>query len=264
MTATTAADPGQVVALARTCAAESSRIWSLRATWWLVAATSLAVLGVATLFGYDVSDDLDRPDFTAWVAGQFAGMFGLFGIAATALVLAASDYGTGGIVPTLQWTPSRTRLLLARVGVVAGTCTLVGLVLVTGAAVVVWRFAPQVGLPVGEGLGSLAGTAFVYGCSSLLAAGLGLLLRNTGGGLVAVLALVLVLPLLCAIIGTTWSVDVAELLPGSGALHLLLEDGPGGPLETMTTHSARVVLGCWAAAAVLAGGWRLLRTDADR
>ena len=229
-----------------------------------MAATSLAVLGVATLFGYDISDDLDEPEFTAWVAGQFAGMFGLFGIAATALVLTTSDYGSGGIVPTLQWTPRRSRLLVARVVVVAGTCTLVGLALVTLAATIVWRFAPQLGLPAGEGVEVLAGTAFVYGCASALAAGLGLLLRNTGGGLVSVLALVLVLPLLFAIIGTEWSVTLAELLPGSGALHLLLEDGPGGPLETMTTGSARVVLGSWAAGALVVGGWRLLRTDADR
>jgi hypothetical protein len=263
MSAVAAADPGPASALLRTCAAESSRVWSLRSTWWLVAATSLAVLGVATLFGYDVSDDLDQPELTAWVAGQFAGMFGLFGIAATALVLTTSDYGSGGIVPTLQWTPRRSRLLAARVGVVVGTCTAVGLVLVTLAATVVWRFAPQLGLPLGEGLEALAGTAFVYAGASALAAGLGLLLRNTGGGLVSVLALVLVLPLLFAIIGTSWSLTLAELLPGSGALHLLLVDGPGGPVE-MTTGAARVVLGSWAVGALVIGGWRLLATDADR
>ena len=43
-------------------------------------------------------------------------------------------------------------------------------------------------------------------------------------------------------------------------MHLIFEEGPEG----MTVTSARVTLVCWAAGAMLLGGWRLLTRDADR
>ncbi len=58
-------------------------------------------------------------------------MFALFGIVAMAVVTSTADYGTGGIVATLQWTPRRVVLLTARTGVILATTTVLGLGLVT-------------------------------------------------------------------------------------------------------------------------------------
>jgi len=90
---------------------------------------------------------------------------------------------------------------------------------------------------------------------------LGLALRSTAGALVTVIALVLVLPLLVAQLPYEWTTTLAAHLPGSGALFLIFGEGPR---DDMTTTSARLTLAAWATGALLAGGWRLLRSDANR
>jgi ABC-2 type transport system permease protein len=71
---------------------------------------------------------------------------------------------------------------------------------------------------------------------------------------------VLVLPFFLAQLPYEWSLDVATVMPGSGALFLIFGEGPS---EDMTTTSARLTLAAWAVGALLAGGWRLLRSDAN-
>lgn len=58
-----------------------------------------------------------------------------------------------------------------------------------------------------------------------------------------------------------WAIDLSAALPGSRALSLVVGDGPS---DHMTTTFARLTLTAWALAALVAGGWRLLGTDATR
>ncbi len=247
-------------ALTRSTHAESSRIWSVRSSWILAVVTALAVVGFGTLVGYTSDPSEVSSGSTAWDGGQMSGMFALFGILAFSAVTATADYGTGGIIPTLQWTPRRGLLLAARTGVIVATGTLIGLLSGAAASIMVWMFLPELGLPAGDGASVLGGLAFVHATGALMAVGLGLLLRSTAGALVTVIALVLVLPLLLAQLGYSWSTTVAAHLPGAGALFLIFGEGPS---EDMTTTSARLTLAAWAAGAIAAGGWRLLRADAN-
>jgi ABC-2 type transport system permease protein len=50
-------------------------------------------------------------------------------------------------------------------------------------------------------------------------------------------------------------------MPGSNALYLIFGEGPR---DDMSVASSRLILAAWAVAALAAGGWRLLRTDANR
>jgi ABC-2 type transport system permease protein len=249
--------------LARAGRAEWARIWSVRSSWILVLATAVVVVGIGALIGHDVAGNPSGvpADATAWDGSRPTGMFALFGILALSVVTSTADHATGGIVPSLQWTPRRGVLLAARTGVIVATATLVGVLLVAAATSVLWAFFPSVGLPVGEGVTDLGGLAFVFATGALLAVGLGLALRSTAGGLVSVIALVLVLPMLVAQLPYDWALSLSARLPGSGALYLIFGEGP---LDDMTVTSARLTLATWAGAALLAGGWRLLRTDANR
>jgi ABC-2 type transport system permease protein len=249
--------------LARTGRAEWSRIWTVRSSWVLALVTALAVLAIGTVIGSDVAaDPASAPaDATAWDGGRPTAMFALFGVLALAVVTSTADHGTGGIVPTLQWTPRRGLLLAARAGVVVATTTLMGVASVAAASTVVHAFLPALELPPAEGLALLAGLAFVYATAALLAVGLGLALRSTAGGLVTVIALVLVLPPLLGNLPYGWAVDLSALMPGSSAVHLIFGDGPS---DEMTVTSSRLTLAAWGSAALLAGGHRLLRADADR
>jgi hypothetical protein len=248
---------------ARTGRAEWRRIWTVRSSWVLALVTAVVVVGIGTIVGHDAANDPSTVprDASAWHGGRPTAMFALFGILALAVVTATADHGTGGIVPTLQWTPRRGVLLAARVGVIVATATLLGVLVVTAASVVVWAQLPELGLPPGDGAAILGGVSFVLAGGALLAVGLGLALRSTAGGLVSVIALVLVLPMLFAQLPYEWSVELSARLPGSGALYLIFGEGP---TDDMTTTSARLTLAAWAVAALLAGGWRLLRADADR
>lgn len=249
--------------LTRTSRAEWSRITSVRSSWIFFLVTAVAVIGIAAIIGYDVADDPSGvpADATAWDGGQPTSMFALFGILALSVVTSTADHATGGIVPTLQWTPRRGVLLAARAGVIVVTTTLLGLLLMTAASVVIWVFLPELGLPLTDGAQVLGGVAFVYASGALLSVGLGLLLRSTAGALVTVIALVLVLPPLLANLPYDWAVNVSASMPGSNALYLIFGEGPR---DDMTVASSRLILTAWAVAALTAGGWRLLRTDANR
>ena len=249
--------------LARTSRAEWSRIWSVRSSWILALVTAVAVVGLGTIIGFDTADDPSGvpDDATAWDGGQLTGMFALFGILAMAVVTSTADHGSGGIVPSLQWTPRRGVLLAARAGVIVATTTLLGVLLGATASVVVRAFLPELRLPLGDGAEVLGGLAVVYATGALLAVGLGLFLRSTAGGLVTVVGLVLVLPPLLGNLPYDWAVDVAALLPGSNAIFLIFGEGPR---DDMTVTSARLTLAAWAAVALVAGGWRLMRSDANR
>ena len=201
------------------------------------------------------------PGSTAWDGGRLSAMFALFGILTLSVVAATTDYSTGGIVPTLQWTPRRHVLLAARSAAIVLAGSLLGVVLVTAASVTVWSFLPRFGLPAADGAAVLGALAFVFASGSLMAVGLGLLVRSTAGGLVVVIALVTALPLLLAQLGYEWATAAAAHLPGSGALFLIFGEGPS---DDMTIASARATLAAWVLAAPAAGGWRLLRTDATR
>ena len=245
--------------LARTGRAEWSRIWSIRSSWVFALVTGVAVVGLGAIIGSDGAGEGPPQDVTAWDGGRLTAMFALFGVLAWSVVTGAADHGTGGIVPTLQWTPRRGVLLAARAGVIVATTTLLGVGFVAAASLVVRLLVPEVGLPVRDGLETLGGVGLVLAAGALLAVGLALLLRSTAGALVTVIALVLVLPPLLANLPYGWAVDVSAALPGSNALFLIFGEGPR---NDMTTTSSRLTLAAWALAALTAGGWRLLRTDA--
>jgi ABC-2 type transport system permease protein len=252
-----------VSVLLRACRADWARIWSVRSSWVLAAGIALAVVGMGTIFGFNLR--ANPPSATdvrsGWEAGLFTTFFALFGVIAMAVVTATADHGTGGIVPTLQWTPRRGSLFAARTVVVAATTTLLAVALVTIASAEVAALVPQVGLPLDGGLRTLGTVAFVCLTGSLLGIGLGLTTRSTAAALVTALALMLVLPLVMGNLPFDWATAIASRLPGAGAIKLIFGDGPD---DSMTPATARLTLTVWAVVAVAAGGWRLLRTDANQ
>lgn len=254
-----------MVVLARSARAEWSRIWTVRSSWVFAFVITAIVVGFGTIIGIAESGDSAQhaPGTTAWDGGALTGMFALFGILAMAAVTSAADHGTGGIVPTLQWTPRRGVLVAARAGVIVATTTVLAAILVTLASVMVWVSLPELGLPPAEGAEVLGGLGYIFATGALLAVGLGLVLRSTAGALVSVLALMLVLPFLLAQLSTRyeWLVDVAAAMPGSSALYLIFGEGPS---DDMTTTSTRLTLAVWAITVFGIGAWRLMRTDANR
>ena len=183
-----------------------------------------------------------------------------FALLALALIAVTSDYATGGIVPTLQWTPRRgiavrspapsSRSASPRPSVCCWR---------SASALAAFAAAPGLGLPWDAGLDVLGTVALVFAAGTALAVGLGFLLRNTAGALVTVFLVMLLLPLLLPPFGYEWMSTLAAVLPGSGAAFLLL-----GEVPRMTEASSVTVLLAWAGGALLLGWLRLVRNDANR
>ncbi|PWU55539.1 hypothetical protein DLJ47_09595 [Micromonospora sp. S4605] len=256
-----AAEPATGRLFARTCAAEWTRLWTVKATWWFLAAAATATVGIGTIAGFEAAASPDPPQGEpAWAISAITAMPAQFALLALTLTAVTAEYATGGIVPTLQWTPRRGVLLVVRTVVTAGAATVAGVLLALASALAAFTAArPALRLPVGDGVEVLATVAFVLAAGTVIAVGLGFLLRNTAGALVAVFLLMLVLPLLLPQFGYEWMSALADVLPGTGAAFLLLGRVPG-----MTTSSSVLVLLAWAAGALLLGGLRLIRDDANR
>ncbi|MGM1060542.1 hypothetical protein [Saccharothrix sp. Mg75] len=259
MTAARTVHTGRV--FARACAAEWTRLWTVRATWWFLAAAAVTMVGIGAVAALEAAADPGTPPGgSAWAMASVPALPGQFALLALALSAVTSDYATGGIVPTLQWTPRRGVLLLARTTVAVGVASVLGVLLATAAALTAFVAAgPLLGLAADRGVEVLATVAFVFAAGGVLAVGLGFLLRSTPGTLVAVFLLMLVLPLMLPNFGFAWTSALAEVLPGSGAAFLLLGEVPG-----MTRTSSVVTLLAWAGGALLLGWLRLARDDADR
>ncbi|GAA2723987.1 hypothetical protein [Cellulomonas aerilata] len=244
----------------RTLAAEWARLWTVRSTWWFLAAAAVATIGLGLVAGSS-ADPAESQGDAAWAVSAISAMPAQFALLALAVTAVAADYATGGIVLTLQWTPRRGVLFAARTIVVVVTTTVVAVVLGFLSALAGYLAAsPTLRLPVGEGVDTLGTVAFVLAASSALAVGLGFLLRSVAAALVTVFLLILVLPLFLLAAGQPWMVDVASFLPGSGTAFLLLGGGPPG----MSTEAAFAVLGAWGVGGLAAGWVRLARDDAAR
>jgi ABC-2 type transport system permease protein len=249
--------------LARTCAAEWTRLWTVKATWWFLAAAAAMMVGLSAVAGFDAADSpASTHGDPAWSASSFTAMPAQVALLALVLTAVTSDYATGGIVPVLQWTPRRSVLFLARTVVAAGTATLLGVLLALAGALTAYAAArPVLTLPLDTGLEVLATVAFVFGAGTLLAVGLGFLLRKTAGALVCVILLILVLPVLLPQFGYEWLTSIADILPGTNALFLLLGEPEG---RGLTETSSVITMLAWAFGALLLGWLRLVRADADQ
>lgn len=252
------ADVSTARVLVRTCAAEWTRLWTVRTTWLFLVAGALVMVGIAAAAGSGARSDPEAAGDAAWIAAGFTTLPGQFAFLALALTLVTSDYATGGIVPTLQWTTRRTVMLLART-IVAVTVATTAAVLLAMAAVLTALTASGGTLELSvDGADVLGKVALVVASGATLGVGLGFLLRSTAGVLVSVFLFMLFLPIMLPNLPVEWGDDVARRLPGTGAVYLLV-----GEVDGMTTSSAVTVLLVWAGAAVLLGWLRLMRNDAN-
>lgn len=238
----------------RAATAESTRLWTLRSTWWaLLAGTALTLfIGAAAGAGHEGGDPAPiwQPAQLALVPGQFAFLLAV-------LVAVTGEYSTGAIRSTLQWVPRRGIALVARLLVPVGSVTACAVIVSAVTGLVAWglvgRAAEVVAADIAASLGRIA---LVVAFGGLLAAGFGLLLRSAAGTLTTIFLLILALPIALGNAGVPWLITVSDHLPGRAIVSVL--DTEGGELPASTIAIVMIV---WTAVAVLSGGWSLLRRD---
>ena len=123
--------PPAVGAPAPSCtpaAAEWSRLWSVRSTWLVRPRDRRRGARHRRLVATDAAGDpADVPgEVGGWDVGAVRVDVHPLRDPRPAVVTTTGDHATGGIVPSLQWTPRRGILLTARTLVVVGTTSLYG------------------------------------------------------------------------------------------------------------------------------------------
>jgi len=233
-----------------TIASEWTKLWSVRSTWWaLVGALALMLLSSVQV-AFWVNDDPANHSASDVAVSAFA--VAQLALLAVAMLAVTSEYSHRTIRATLQWTPARTRVLLAKAAVVAAVTAATGAVLAISGTVTATPMLPD---PTFEVRDILAVTVSA-GLLGLLAVGLGAALRGAVVTLIVLfLLLVLVPPLLTApdISALTW---IADLTPGPAGSHFLNGDtDPYPPLVGLGIAMA------WSVGALVAGGAVLKRRD---
>ncbi len=238
----------------RAAMAETTRLLTVRSTWWSLLAGAGLMLFIGGVAGSSHQGGDPAP---IWNAAQTAMVPGQFLFLLVVLFLIAGEYGTGAIRSTLQWTPRRGVVLTAR--------TLVPVTFAAAAAVVVsamtdlvaWIFLGQAAeVVLGDIARSLGRIALVAGFGASLTVGLGLFLRSTAGTLAAIFLLMLILPITLGNTGVEWLVAISDRLPGRAVVSMLVVHD-----SALTASSIATVILTWTTAAVIAGGWSLIRRD---
>ncbi|MGX7671005.1 ABC transporter permease [Plantactinospora sp. DSM 117369] len=246
-------------------ASEWTKLWSVRSVWWCLLSSVLLMAATAGQLAIYVAngntDDEPANDRGVLAAGRIAidaVELTQFAVIALALLVITSEYSSGTIRTTLQWIPSRARLLLAKSTVVAGVTFGTGLLLGgLGAAVA----APVLGewgrFELGETIGYALGLAGYLALIGLFTLGLGAALRSAVGTLVTVFLLLAIVPTTLRLPDLGPLNAIADALPGSAGLHFLR-----GESDPYPAAAGLLIVAGWVVAALLAGLAVLRRRDA--
>jgi ABC-2 type transport system permease protein len=251
--------------LADAVRSEWTKLWTVRSSWMNIVGAVLLTGLVGAQLGFSLAFESTHPSPGHLPSPQGVGSFGgsaiLMGqilVAAFALLTVTSEYATGSIRSTLQWTPIRRNVVLAKALVLAPVLFGYGVLLAAVAAVVGgimagrwadWNAADLVGKVLTVGVyATLAG---------LFAVGVAWVVRSTAGALTVVFLLLLVVPLMLSqstLRALQW---IAALTPGGAGQSYL--NGTSDPLSPTVSL---LVLIAWALAGLVIGTRILTRRDA--
>ena len=245
-------------------AAEWTKFWSVRATWWCLIAGTALMLGYSTLSGIaqHFDDDPQSANTIALGAGFYLTQFAVI---ALATLFVTSEYAGGGIRSTLLWTPVRSHVALAKAAVLLPVLFAYGVALSCAGMALATAVKDGHGLPttLEGGFTTASGMGGYFALLGLLCTGVGWALRSAAGTLVTVIVLLVPLPLIVASLGLS---ELVPYFPGIAGVNAMVEAGHPNPITMAPAPYAPwvglLICAGWAAAALLVGGAVLRRRDA--
>ncbi|MEU5882968.1 ABC transporter permease [Spirillospora sp. NPDC047279] len=256
---------GEGGGFAGAAAAEWTKLWSLRSTWWgLASAAGLMTLMsfiLATSTASNNTNEITTDDQgVVSVSGIAVGAIDLvqFVPVTLAILVITAEYATGGIRAALQWVPVRGRMLGAKAAVVAAVTAPAGMVLaVLGTAVA----GPGLGrwgrFSFGDAAADVLNVGVYLALICVFSLGIGAVLRSTAGALTAAFLLLMMIPMLLSNSPIPALRHVSDSLPSSAGRHFMAaEPGPYPALVGL------LILVAWAAAVMVAAIAVLKRRDA--
>jgi ABC-type transport system involved in multi-copper enzyme maturation permease subunit len=270
--AATRARPDYRVTRVHVLRSEWAKFWSLRSSWITLGVSLLLLIAIglvaANRYTPQLASDQDKHHLIS--AGGNAVAVALAGITLAQLAIGvlgvlftAGEYSTGMIRSTLAAVPRRLPVLWSKV-LVFGLTTLV-----LGTAGAVVAFLGGEHLLAGQRIALSLSSSGVVRC--LIAAGgylalvavmgmaLGVLVRSVAGGIAALIAGLMLLPVLTNLLPSNWADNVSPYLPGNAgdAMFALTRES-----NTLSPGAGLAVFAGWAVLLLALGAWRLARADA--
>ena len=259
------ASPGATAAFRGAVASEWTKLVSVPSTWWtalaglLVMAASAAQLAIYAANDNTNDDPLDdRGIVTVGTVLIDSVELTQYAVLALGLLAITSEFTSGTIRTTLQCTPSRGHVLLAK-AVVTGAVTFVLGLLLGGVGVLAalpllgeWGSAPAAGT-----IGDVVAVATYLALVGVLALGLGAALRNAVLTLTVLFATLMIVPLSLLEPDIAALNRIADVFPGVAGGHFL-----AGDTDPYPGAVGLLLLAGWAGAALLLGRAALRRRDA--
>ncbi|MFJ8230004.1 ABC transporter [Streptomyces sp. NPDC094448] len=243
-------------------AAEWTKLWSVRATWWCLAGSVALMAIFAPGLGVSManSNRSDNKNVDIAIAHPMVLAVNMvqFAVVALAMLAITTEYSTGSIRTTLQCVPVRGRMLFAKSAVAAPVMfvvgTLLGLVGTVTTAPLLFEYADS---DLGKAIPTILFTGVYIAMMGVFAIGIGAAIRSAVGTLTTVFMILAGLPGALALSSSDFTKKILDYLPSTAGQHLM--DGDAEPYGRM---GALLVVIVWVAAAQVAGYVVLRRRDA--
>lgn len=248
---------------ARVLRSEWHKLRSLRSTWITLGSAAALVLAVGILMGTTYTSGGGDSDVDTVVMVLYGSTLGTLCTVVLGILVTAGEYSTGMIRASLTAVPQRLPVLWAKATVFAATVFTVMLATSLVTFVVAQFFlgdTDQAASLTDPGvLRAVAGNAAGTTLLSLIALGLGALLRSTPGAIGAFIGGVMVLPEVLSMLPYDAVETAVRYFPTQAAGVL----GSATPLPDAASNGAALLaLVLWASAALLAAAALLRRRDA--
>jgi ABC-2 type transport system permease protein len=236
--------------------AEWTKLRTSPGTLWLLLGIVAATVGLSVAAAgafacrTNCATDLTKLSLTGVQLGQAA-------VAIVAVLAIGNEYSTGMVRTSLTAVPRRTRVFVAKAGVVAAVVGLAAAVAVAGSLLVARMLLPAHELVWRSAVGSVLYLELI----ALLSLGLATAVRNPAAAVGIVLGLLYVWPVVARVVtDRTWERHLQQAGPMSAGLAVQatknLTTLPIGPWAGLG------VLGLWALGGLLAGWLLLVARDA--
>lgn len=251
MTATTSPSPPRAATTASTALAELHKLVTVRSTWWFAGGAAAIMLTVALIeSGAGVPADAVAVPVTVQTLLYFVQyLLGTLGIVAV-----TGEFASRSITVTFACTPSRTRVILAKAGVVGAAVFIIGTSIAALGVIVITARLGDLGALGADEMSDVTAMGVYLALLAMLGLGLGTLVRRTAGALSILVVLLLMVPELLGLAArkfdAPWLATVADYTPA-----------PAGWQVMSGRWEFALVLLAWAGAALATGAWMLRVRD---
>jgi ABC-2 type transport system permease protein len=256
-----AGSPGRVT-FPRVVRSEWIKFWTLRSTWITLLAAVAGVIVIGQLIGYNTGKSFSglAPEDSA-PSGVMQGYYlGQLLIGVLGVLFVSGEYSTGMIRSTFAAVPSRLPVLGAKavVYLVVSLVAMVPTCIVAYLGAMAFRGHFGHGVALSGNLRVVIGTGVYLALIGLLGGAIGWIVRSTPGGISALVALLLVVPVLLEVIPGHWVASVSKFLPSNAGSSFVSSVHVPGSLSPWT---GLLVLVLWVLAALVAAAVLLRRRD---